>query len=134
MSGVRIVGALLTDFAPLAALVPATQIKAWKLAQGAPLPSLLVTRVSRTKMQLLAAQSAWMVTERVQVTARTGSGSQREAILGLVEHACTDKIGTIADFTDVAVLFSGGGPDFMDDAASIFMGSVDFRVSFNEPA
>lgn len=134
MSGVRIVGALLTASAPLIAEVPAAQIKAWRLPQGAPLPSILVTRVSRTKMQFLAAEAVWLVTERVQVTVRAGNGLQREALLRLVERACSDKVGTIADFANVAVLSAGGGPDFMDDAASIFMGSSDFRVSFNEPA
>lgn len=134
MSGVLIVGELLTGFAPLLAHVPAPRIKAWKLAQGAPLPSLLVTRVSRAKRQFLAPQSVWLVTERVQVTAHANNGQQRAAILGAVERAGSDKTGTIAGYANAAVLFAGGGPDFMDDAASIFMGSVDFRVSFNEPA
>ncbi len=134
MSGVAIVGELLTASAPLTAEVPAAQIKAWKLAQGSALPSIIVTRVSRIKRQFLAAQAVWMMTERVQVTVRTASGQHRETILRLAERACADRYGTIAGFDSTSVLLAGTGPDFMDDAASIFMGSVDFRVSFNEPA
>jgi hypothetical protein len=134
MSGVLIVGDLLYGFQPLADEVPPAQIKAWKLPQGASLPSILVTRVSRTEQQFLAEQEMRLVTERVQVTVNAASGASREAILKLVRRACAGKLGVIAGFTGVAVLLAGGGPDFMDDAASIFMGSTDLRVSFNEPA
>jgi hypothetical protein len=123
MSGVLIVGEL-----------PSPQIKAWKLPQGSLLPSLLVTRISRTERVMLDGSSLQTVSERVQVTVRAGNGVDREAILGLASTACSGKVGTIAGFDNVAVTNAGTGPDFMDDAASIFMGSVDFRVSFNEPA
>ena len=134
MSAVRIIGELMLAFEPLTSIVPETAIKAWALPQGAGLPSLVANRISRVRVQFLAATQVWMVTERVQVTARSGSGSQREQILKLVERACADQTGMIAGFENVAVLAAGGGPDFNDDAASIFMGSTDFRVSFNEPA
>ncbi len=134
MSGIAIVGSLLHASAPLIAQVPAGQIDAWELPQGTPLPSIVITRVSRTKRQFLAAQSVWMMTERIQATVRASNGAQRETIIDLIERACADRIGTIAGFASVAVLLAGTGPDFMDDAASIFMGSTDLRVSFNKPA
>lgn len=134
MSGVLIVGELMRAFQPLTAEVPVAQIKAWKVPQGTPLPSVVLTRVSRAARQLLAEEAFRLVTERVQGTAHAASGLQREAILKLMRRACADKRGTIAGFTNVSVLLAGGGPDFMDDAASIFMGSEDLRVSFNEPA
>ena len=134
MSGVLIVGALMGADVPLIAEVPATQIKAWKLPQGAPVRSIVVTRISRTERVLLDGSSLRSVTERVQATVRAESGTARELILRLTRAACAGKLGTIAGFANVAVTNAGTGPDFMDDAASIFMGSIDFRVSFNEPA
>ena len=133
MSGVLIAGELLGSTASLTSVVPAAQIRAWKLPQGSPLPSILVTRVSRVKQQFLAAQRVWLVTERVQVTVRASNGVQREEIIRLVERACADRTGPIAGFAAVAVLLAGAGPVFQDDAAEIFMGSTDLRVSFNEP-
>lgn len=132
MSGVAIAGELLRANAALLAIVPAAQIKAWMLPEGTPNPSIVVTRVSRTKQQFLAAQAVWLVTERVQVTIRSSNGTQRQAILKAGERACADRTGTIAGFANVAVLLAGAGPDFMDDPATIFMGSFDLRVSFNE--
>lgn len=134
MSGVAIVGELLRGFAPLMAAVPAEQIKAWMLPQGTGLSSIVVTRVSRTEQQFLAEQPMRLVTERVQVTVRAANGAQRETVLRLGRKACAGKLGTIAGYANVAVLLAGTGPDFMDDAATIFMSSFDLRVSFNEPA
>ncbi|MFD1951869.1 hypothetical protein ACFSGX_13935 [Sphingomonas arantia] len=134
MSGVLIAGELLTGFEPLTTLVPVDQLKAWVLPQGTPVPSLVATCISRTKVQFLAAESVWLMTERVQLTARAASGLARAAILRAAERACADRTGTIAGFDQVAVLFAGAGPDFMNDAADIFMGSIDLRISFNEPA
>lgn len=134
MSGVLIAGALLQGYAPLLALVPVEQIRAWMLPQGAPLPSLVVTSVSRTERQFLSEQPIRVVTERVQVTARAASGTGRGEILTLVRRACSGRTGTIANLASVAVLLAGTGPDFMDDAAAIFLGSIDLRISFDEPA
>lgn len=134
MSGVLIAGELLLASSALAAIVPPAHTKAWELPDGTPPPSLVATRVSRTKHQFLAAEQVWLVWERVQITARASSGQARAEILRLAERACADQIGTIAGFDNVAVLSLGGGPDFKDDSGLIFMGSVDLHVSFNEPA
>lgn len=134
MSGVIIIGELLRAHDPLTDAVPLAQIKAWKLKQGSPLPSLVVTRVSRATRVMLDGSTLKTVTDRVQVTARAADGVQREAVLQLAHDACSGKLGTIAGYDGVAVLSAGTGPDFEDDAASIFMGSVDFRVTFNQPA
>jgi hypothetical protein len=134
VSGVLIVGELFRGDTPLTEEVPAAQIKAWKLPQGSPPRSIVVTRVSRTERVMLDGSSLKTVTERVQATVRAESGLAREAILGRARTAAGGKVGTIAGFGNVAVTNAGTGPDFEDDAASIFMGSIDFHVSFNEPA
>ena len=134
MSGVLIAGELLMASVPLVAVVPPDQIKAWKLPQGSPLPSIVVTRVSRPDRVMLDGTTLPAVSERIQVTVRASSGEQRETILRLARAACNGKKGAIAGFANVASTLAGTGPDFMDDAASIFMGSFDLRVSFIEPA
>lgn len=134
MSGVTIAGELLRGSVPLISFVPVAQIKAWELPQGTTGRSIVVKRVSRRKHQFLDEQQVWMVTERVQATVRADSGIDRETIIRLGERACADKTGTIAGFTDVAVLALGAGPDFKDDANTVFMGSFDLQISFNEPA
>lgn len=134
MSGLLITASLIGEFAPFVALVPAGQFDLWDLPQGTPLPSAVGTRISRTEHQFLAAQSAWLVTERVQWTVRAANGEQRQAILKAVRDACRDRVGAIAGYAGVAVLLAGEGPDFKDADAAIYMGSTDLRVSFTEPA
>lgn len=134
MSGVLIAGELLRGAAAVTDLVVPTLIKAWVLPEGSPPPSIVVTRPSRAKHQFLDEQEVWLITERVQVTVRAASGEGRVAILRAAERACVDKVGTIAGFHDAAVTYAGGGPDFMDVSGTIFMGSFDLRISFNEPA
>jgi hypothetical protein len=134
MSGVAIAGELLRGSMALTTFVPVAQIKAWELPQGTTGKSIVVKRVSRRKHQFLDAQQVWLVTERVQATVRAGSGADRETIVRLGERACADKTGTIAGFGNVAVQALGAGPDFMDEAGTVFMGSFDLQISFNEPA
>ena len=134
MSGVMIAGELLRGSTPLTDVVPAAQIKAWQLPQTMTGKSIVVKRVNRKKHQFLDAQQVWLVTERIQATVRATSGEDRETIIRLAERACADRIGTIAGFDNVAVLSAGAGPDFMDEAGLLFMGSFDLQISFNEPA
>lgn len=134
MSGLLITAALLGDHAPFTALVPNDNWDLWKLPEGTGLPSTVGKRVSRIEHQFLAAQQAYLVTERVQWTVRSSSGEERAAILKAIRDANRDKTGTIAGFAGVAVLLAGDGPDFDDDDAAIYMGSTDLRVSFTEPA
>jgi hypothetical protein len=134
MSGVLITGALLHADAPLLATVPAEWIVAWTLPQGAPANAIVVTRISRTEDQMLAPEPLRRVNERVQVTIRAADGEMRATIERLARSACADRVGTIAGFEKVSVLLAGGGPDFMDDPASIFLTSFDLRVSFLELA
>jgi hypothetical protein len=134
MTGVAIVGELLAADAVFTAAVPAGNWDFWDLPQGTGLPSLLLTRPSRVEKLFLASMRYQMVTERIQATARASSAEERGAILKAVRNACRGKVGTIAGFSGVAVTIAGDGPDFKDDDAAIYIGSVDLRVAFNEPA
>lgn len=134
MTGIAITGELLAADAAFSAGVPAGNWDFWDLPQGTGLPSVLLTRVSRVEKQFLGAMPYQMVTERIQATVRSSSGEEREAIRKAIRNACRDKVGTIAGLSGVAVKLAGDGPDFKDPDAAIYIGSVDLRVSFNEPA
>ena len=134
MSGLTIVGALLDDHAPFGVAVPASNFDLWKLPQGAGLPNVVGTRVSRVEKQFLSAQTMRLVTERIQLTVRANSGEEREAITATIRDACREKTGTIAGFTNVAALLAGDGPDFEVEDEAIYIGSTDVRVTFVEPA
>ena len=134
MTGVEIVGQLLGASAAFNAIVPSANLDYWDLPQGNGLPNVILTSISRSEQQFLSAQSTLLVIERAQATIRTANGAQRETIRKALRDACRDKRPTVAGITSVSVLLAGDGPDFMDDDASIFMGSVDLRVSWNEPA
>ena len=133
MSGVLIAGGIFRSSAALTAVVPAANIKAWALPQNSPARSILVTKISRVEVQFLAEQGVNLVTERVQATIRAESGVAREDMILKARAAARMETGTVAGFENVAVLLAGDGPDFMDDSQTIFMGSIDLRVSFNEP-
>lgn len=129
MSGVTIIGALLTAHAPLLAVVDEASIKAGRLPDGATLPVLLVRSISTTELLTLRRGTKVQTTERVAVTVRAANYQMQDDILPLVRAACAHKTGTIAGFENVAVLAAGVGPDVSGPADS-FEKTQDFRVSF----
>jgi hypothetical protein len=134
MTGVEIVGDLLAIDTAFGAAVPAGNFDYWDLPQGTGLPSVLLTRVSRTERLFLSAQPQNLVADRVQATVRASSAAEREAILATIRDACRHKHPTAQGVSNVAILLDGDGPDFKDDDAAIYIGSTDLRVSFSEPA
>lgn len=129
MSGVLIVGELLRADAALVAIVPAAQIKAGRLPEGAPLPALVIRSVSLTDVQPLKGGPI-RSNERVSVTVRAGSDRDRRTIIGLVRSSCAGRTGAIGDSTGVSVLTAGTGPD-LDGPGGSFERTQDFRVSFD---
>lgn len=133
VGGVAIIGQLLAAYGALVALVPADTIKAGRLPENCPLPNLLVTTVSVVDRVMLSGFSAF-VRERVQVTVRASNYADRKLILGLAKRACAGQRGDFGQLTRASVISAGAGPDFNDESTSIYMGSRDFIVSYNEPA
>lgn len=129
MSGVSIIGALLTAHAPLLAVVDEANIKAGRLPDGTMPPFLLLRSISTTEHQSLRRGAVVHTTERVAVTVRSRSYEQLDDILPLLRAACAHKTGTIAGFENVAVLAAGVGPD-VPGPADTFEKTQDFRVSF----
>ncbi len=135
MSGVDVIGALLLADRAITALVPEEQIKAGMLPEGSPPTGIVLKRISRPlHVQPLSAGAMRRFRERVQVTVQAPNYELQDRLVDLVTSACSDRIGDIGGVTAVSVLYAGTGPDFMDEDATLFMGSVDFFVSFNTPA
>ncbi len=132
MSGVLIVGELLLAHAPLALVVPNDRIKAGRLLDNVSLPAILLRTISSTEWQALSRGSIVPTTDRVAVAVRAGSYAQQCAVIALIVEACAGRIGTIADFANVAVLTAGTGPDVAGPADS-YEQTQDFRVSFDKP-
>ncbi len=130
MSGVDIIGALLTADAALTALVPADRIKGGALPEQAPLPAVLVRSVSLVERPKLRREGTTRVIERVAVAVRANSYAEQRAVMQAVRDACAGFVGAIAGCSAVTVRADGRGPDLRGPGGS-FEQSQDFRVAFD---
>jgi hypothetical protein len=131
MDGVAIVYDLLTDNVSVMAAV--TRVSAGVLPRGTTLPAISITKVSGMDRNTVRKEATRRVTERIQVTFLAANYPDMKDGLRLVRTALADYIGDVADAEQVTIHTDSAGPDFMDDSASIHMGSQDFMVGFNEP-
>lgn len=129
MTGVDIIGALLTADAPVLAKVSGPSIKAGDLPDNVVLPALLVRLISSTERSQLKRIGKILMTDRVSVTVRAGSYVDQSDIIQLVREACAGKVGAIGGGESVAILNAGAGPDLIGPAAT-FEQTTDFRVSY----
>ena len=136
MSGGLIVGTALRGFVALTSgLVPATSIRVGKNVTNAPLNNLLIKRISWRRGPLLARQARRHVTERLQVTVKAKDHQDRTDILKAVVDALDlTRPANLGTLTNISIVSAGGGPEFEDDEATIFMGSHDFYVDYDEQA
>lgn len=132
MNGVAVIRQLLVAHSGLTALVPASRIAAGYLPQGTTLPAISVTAISSVDRNLPNPGTVRHVSDRVQVTVLAANYPSQKAIMAQVKKAGANKYPTVTGLSAVTVHTSGQGPDFMDDAASIYMGTQDFRVTFSE--
>lgn len=133
MDGIAVMAELLTADAGVLALVPEERIGSGVLPIGTELDAISITRVSSIDRNIVSPGAERHVTERVQVTALAATYPRQKAILRAVKAAAADFVGEIAGLENVTVHTESAGPDFMDDQASIYLGSQDFFVGFSEP-
>lgn len=131
--GVAAVKQLLHAYAPLTALVPVLRIQAGVLPIGTTLPAISITSVSKNDRNIPNPGAYRHVAERVQVTVMAATYPSQKQVLAAVKKAAADKFPTVSGIIRVTVHTESHGPDFMDDQASIYMGSTDFRVTYSEP-
>lgn len=132
MSDVKAIRYLLANNAPLIAVVPAAKIMAGVIPQGTALPAIAVGHVSTLRRHTIAASGTEHCTARVQVTVHASTYVSQKAVLTLVRAALVRTRGTINGVAVDSLLHDLDGPDFRNDEAGIFMGSVDYIITFNE--
>lgn len=133
MSAERVIFALLSNHAPLNALVPARRIFPGVLPQGTDLPAIGYRHIVSVGDHAVAASASTMTTSRIQVTATASSYPEMKQLLALVKQACHRRTGLIAGVKVQHVRSDTVGPDPDGTNPKIFSQSVDFKVTFSEP-
>lgn len=132
-TGIDAVRVALTADATLIGLVPAARMGAGDLPRGTPLPALSLTSISKIDRNIPNAGTYRHVTERVQVMIHAKDYPSQKAIEAAVRKAAADKVGlSVSGLVNVTIHTDGGGPDFMNEEASIHLGTQDFRVTYSE--
>lgn len=131
-SGTTIVRQLLANDGPLTALVPAARIMAGVLPQGTALPAVSITCVSKVDRNLPNPGVYRHVRERVQATVLASTFESQEAVIAAVRKAAADKFPSVSGLVNVTVHTDSAGPDFMNEEASIYIGTQDFTVTYSE--
>lgn len=132
MTGADIIGTLLRASDEVKAKVAEEDIKAGRLPEGAPLPSLLVRVVSVIDRQPLKRVGWCRSVARVSVTVRAASYRDQNAIIALVRACCAGKFGNIGGGERVSILTAGTGPD-LDGPGNSFEQAQDFKISYDQP-
>ena len=130
MSDVKAVRYLLANNAPLNAQVPAVRVIGGVLPQDIALPAISVTHVSTVRPQMVSAASRLCVA-RVQVSVLATTYATQKSVLGLVRAALPRSRGNVNGVAVDSILPDVEGPDFNDEAG-IYMGSIDYRVTYTE--
>lgn len=132
MSSEKVIYHLLSNNAPLASLV-STRIFGGIIPQEAALPALAYNHVSTVENSTIDANSPYgLVTSRVQVTVVSKDYPQLKNIVSLVRKACNYQRGSINGVIVNSIVRDVVGPDFIDDAASLFTQSIDFKITYHE--
>lgn len=123
-----------TGNAALLALVPEERIGAGVFPQGTALPYVSLSLVSSVDRNLPSPGVKRRVQDRVQATVAASDYEQLREVMKAVKDAAADSAPAVDGISEVTIHSLGAGPDFMDEAATIYLGSRDFRVWYNEPA
>lgn len=130
MSDVKAVLHLLANNSTLNAQVPASRIFAGVIPQGTDLPAIAVTHVSTLRPQMVNVASKLCVS-RVQVTVMAATYQTQKSVLALVRAALPRSRGSVNGVAVDSILIDTEGPDFTDEAG-LYMGSIDYRVTYTE--
>lgn len=130
MSDVKAVRYLLANSATLIAQVPAARIIGGVLPQGMALPAISVMHVSTVRPSFVAA-SAGMSIARVQVTIFAATYATQKSIMALIRAALPRSRGSVNGVAVDSIIPDIEGPDATDDAG-LYIGSIDYRVTYTE--
>jgi hypothetical protein len=132
--GVVAIRWLLVNAAEITAIVPADWINGGLIPQGAVLPAIAITSVSKSERTTVAMNEAQvLITELVQVTVHSRVYSEAKHLLELIRRACANYRGTLNGVLVDSILPEGAGPDLRDDDTRVFAQSRDFTVRYAVP-
>ena len=133
MNGVAALVAVLTANAALTEVVPEDRIAAGVDLQGTALPKISISRISATDLNIPTPGAKRLVRELVQVTVLAADYVAQHRVLALVKAAAADRLyPTVPGITGVTIHTASAGPDFVDERTSIYIGTQDFAVIYNE--
>lgn len=134
MSAVKAIRALLIGDNGVLSLCSAANIMAGDLPAGIALPGLSIKEVSTVDQARIDANSSFsLVTTRVQVTAVAKDYPSVKSLVRAARLACNYQRGDIAGIAVVRIVRDTVGPDLSNDEATIYLQSIDFKVTFEEP-
>lgn len=123
---------LLQHNVALLAAVPAARIFAGVVPLETALPAISVSELLVYQRLTLAMNSARVLARaRIQVSVLADTHPQQKSVIQLVRDALPHTRGTLNGVLLDSILPDVEGPDFRDDAATIFMQSQDYIVKFN---
>lgn len=136
MNGVAAIVQILSNDAGIGAIIdtdetPSRIVAGW-LNRKTTLPAIAVQEVSSVDRNIPNPGTYRHVTDRVQVTCMARTYPDLIELVSAVTAACADQMPTVSGISRVVVHTDGTGPDFMDDQASFFLKTQDFRVSYSE--
>jgi hypothetical protein len=132
MDGVKAIVQVLMADAGVTALVPSTRIMAGVLPQGTALPAISVSSVSAVTRGTLVKGGVTMRRQRVQVTVMAATYASQASIQKAVIKAAHAKFPTVTGLSNVTLHHDSSGPDFMNEEASVYLGTDDFQATYSE--
>lgn len=132
MSGSAVVAYLLSQNAPLVALVPAARILASpELPMRTTLPAINVAEISSVpRLTVTMPSGARMHTERVQVMVHAKSRASLASILALVRTALPHTRGTVNSVKVDSILPDIESVDLSQPESGIYERSIDYFVKW----
>lgn len=131
-SDVHVARYLMANDAGLLVAVPAARIMAGPLPEGIALPAISIQHLSTLRKNYVAEQAVQWCTSRVQITVAASDYPTQQTVMHLVRAAMPRSRGNV-DGVDVdAILSDIEGPEFRDDEAGIYFGTLDYVITYNE--
>lgn len=131
MDGVTAVRAVLIADGAMTALVPATRIMAGVLPQKTALPGITLQSISTNDRNIPNPGAYRHVRERVQATILAKTDPSRTAAKLALRKACDAKYPEVDGLIRVTVHLGPGGPEFMNEEASLYLATQDLMVTYS---
>lgn len=111
-----------------------TRIYPGVIPQTAALPAIAVMHIGSVDHESIGLNSGTtLVTSRIQVTVKTKSATEQEALIAAVTDAGKNRHGVVGDVLVDSIRRDIDGPDDPDDDAKIYAQSKDFIIKWQRP-